>query len=181
MTSKKTHVRVASKQIDYYGRKAVITATACLHQIGEQAPYFSVTAEIKIPVRRDVEACGCLHDEIKEHFPSWAAIVPMHLSSVVGTPLHAEANGWYWMAGALGGEGERYHGGNGTLAKSPDECLAVWADHVRVPVDQANLMREVIRLDDKPREMHGRILKCMLPRWHDEAKRAIAWLDDKPA
>jgi hypothetical protein len=51
---------------------------------------FSATAEIR-------RACGCLHDEIREHFPELAPLVRFHLFDDTG-PLHYIANTKYWAA-----------------------------------------------------------------------------------
>lgn len=55
---------------------------------------FSITADVYIPGRRDVEACGCLHDEIATVFPELAHLIKLHLSSTDG-PLHYVENTCY--------------------------------------------------------------------------------------
>ena len=57
-------------------------------------PDFAITADIRRPGRRDVEACGCLHDEIREYFPELAGLIPWHLTGAEG-PLHYVANTLY--------------------------------------------------------------------------------------
>lgn len=52
---------------------------------------FSVTGEIRVPGRRDCEACGCLHDEIRAAFPELAEAIEFHLVSADG-PMHYPAN-----------------------------------------------------------------------------------------
>jgi hypothetical protein len=55
---------------------------------------FAITAEVRIPGRRDAEACGCLHSEISEVFPELAPLIKWHLVST-GGPMHYLANTIY--------------------------------------------------------------------------------------
>lgn len=149
----------------------ILTATARLHHLsGNARPHFSVTGEERNPrIRRDngIVACGCLHDDIAKYFPKLRPIIAMHLSDDTGTPMHADANGWYLMAGALGGAMEQYHAGNSNRhmplmpheidqAKpyitteycypTADECLRFWAEHVRVGyADALNYKLDIMR------------------------------------
>jgi len=43
-----------------------------------------------------LEACGCLHDEIRQHFPELAHLIKWHLVSTDG-PLHYIANTLYHL------------------------------------------------------------------------------------
>lgn len=182
-----------------------IKVTAGLsHLQGNARPHFSVTAEIFRPGARDIEAGGCLHDEVIKYWPELAPIVALHLGDDTGAPMHAEANGWYWLAGALGGAGERYHGGNGSQADtSPAGCLQVFADHVRVPLAEAERIAEAVRAamdiplggvaperwDEYSADTHAvwcnreghatwrRLCAPMLERWHEQAAAGVALLD----
>jgi len=125
-------------------------ATAELHQLrGNAQPYFSVTGTVGNP--RNPIACGCLHADILRIWPELAPVVALRLADDTGAPMHAVDNGWYWMAGAMGGAGQTYHGGNnkghhGGQYRNPtkDECLAIWADHVRVDIRTALALRAQI-------------------------------------
>lgn len=120
-----------------------LVITGGLHSIrGNSAPYFSITATEYVNGRD--ESSGCLHELILSHRPEFADLVALHLSNIAGAPMHTEANGFYWLAGAVGGLGEQYHGGNGNPARSEAECLDVFARHIRVPIDQAQEMAESI-------------------------------------
>ena len=140
---------------DAYGPGAALTVICQVSHLrgGAQAPHFSVTGEIATTEsrrRRDIQAGGCLHDEAVRFWPECAPLVAMHSADALsGEPMHAEANGFYWLAGALGGLGERYHGGNAdsrySAPKSPDDCLRVFAKHVRLTLDEARSVAE--RLD----------------------------------
>lgn len=81
---------------------------------------FAITAEIRRPGRRDVEACGCLHDEIARYFPELAHLIPWHIVDE-GGPLHYVANTCYHAS-------NRDH--RGLLARDLDAArrCAVWPD-----------------------------------------------------
>lgn len=70
---------------------------------------FSITAEVTTPAskrRRDIEAGGCMHEEIARVFPELAPLIQWHLTSTDG-PVHYIANTVYHA-------GDRDH--NGLLA-----------------------------------------------------------------
>jgi len=173
-----------------YRLGSVIIVEAGLHQIGAQRPYFSVTGSIKEPRQREFSAAGVIHDDILAHWPELAPVVRLHLSDDVGTPMHAEANGWYMLAGYFGGAGEKYHAGNGmrhfgTEYRLPtaDECLASFAEHMRITVDEARVFAKDLR-DRTPDllRLGGRALMAtwieeQAPRWKAEADAAVAVLD----
>jgi hypothetical protein len=100
MTTKTLHLRTFTKALpesEGYGNGRKITATAVLHQHqGNSAPHFSITADIYHPRARDIDAGGCLHDEIARHFPALIKFLPLHLSDNTGRPMHAAANAKYW-------------------------------------------------------------------------------------
>ena len=48
---------------------------------------------------RDMTFGGCDHDTILRVAPELAPIVAAHLADQDGTPMHAEANGWYFYSG----------------------------------------------------------------------------------
>lgn len=78
-----------------------IIVSAKLYQLGgNQRPHFSVTAEMHNMRRRGdnrIESCGCLHDDVLEHFPALAPVVALHLADDNGVPMYAVANGAYWL------------------------------------------------------------------------------------
>lgn len=61
--------------------------------VGKQ--YFSITANA---YRRG----GCLHDEILELRPDLKPFVDLHSSDLDGVPMHAVANGFYWLCKIIG-------------------------------------------------------------------------------
>lgn len=144
-----------------------------VHKIGEQSPYFSLTATGK---DHESEFGGCCHDIILQHFPQFADLAAMHLSDIDGRPMHASANGWYWLAGFYNGAGERFHGGNSSPPKTSDECLQVWANHVRVSIEDArHLAKEFAGKWNWPdtRKAHDAWIEAQAPRWKAEAKACI--------
>ncbi|QMV30038.1 hypothetical protein [Providencia phage vB_PreS-Stilesk] len=58
---------------------------------------FAITGEIVNPRKRGdnaIECCGCIHDEIAEHFPELAHLIKWHLCSTE-SPVHYVANTCY--------------------------------------------------------------------------------------
>lgn len=76
-----------------------------LVKIGDQTPYFSVTADIwnsLAHARRwpdNPSSGGAAHDDVLRAFPDMADIVALHLSDIDGVPMHAVANGRYFYDG----------------------------------------------------------------------------------
>ena len=149
---------------------------------GNTAPYFSLTyTQHRKGFPNQCCAGGAGHDRILELFPQYADLATLHLSSIDGVPMHAEANGWYWLTGAMGNPfGERYHGGNseghygGSYRKPTEaECLDVFARHCRITTDEAATIRERVRWAAEPRATWGRIVDEMRPRWAAEAAATI--------
>ena len=90
---------------EYYedGQKHKIIVEADITSLGNQHPYFSITADIYYLAnnRHWVNySCGCLHDEISRLFPSLTKFIPWHLVSV-DEPLYYIQNSLYW-AGLCG-------------------------------------------------------------------------------
>lgn len=166
-----------------YGTKAHITVTAGLRKLaGNARPYFSVTADIRIPGRRDIEAGGCMHNEIRRYWPALEPVIALHLSDDTGTPMHADANGWYFLAGYYGGAGERYHGGNREAAGTPTEdCLKIFAEHVRAPLEVVRALAESWVNEahdwDATRAAYRAWLGEQATRWQAEADAARDLLD----
>ncbi len=139
-----------------------ITVKAGLHYIkGNSVPYFSITATI-YEGRRDVGG-GMMQDEIAQFFPELDEVLPLHLSDNNGIPMHCAANGLY-------------HLGFGEYSKLD---LEVAAHHFRISVDDARRLRESIMSGSgHDPDAYANALAEMLPRWKQEAERAIAKLDE---
>ena len=67
---------------------------------GNSHSYFSLTGERRRG--RSLECCGCMHEEIAEHFPDLVDLIPYHLIDSTATPLHYVANAVYWAELAAG-------------------------------------------------------------------------------
>lgn len=133
-----------------YDNGSILRAHAKAYKLnGNQHPHFSVTGEIG--TKRQLETgnwqCGgCIHEEIVKRWPTIAPIIALHLSNADdGEPMHAEANGYYWLAGVVGGLGEQYHGGNGSDGRSPEKCLSILADHLRISQDEAKQISDQVK------------------------------------
>ncbi len=143
--------------------------------------HFSVTAELRTGDRRyrdPVIARGCMHEDAGRLWPAVKPLIALHLSDAnTGEPMHAEANGWYWLAGALGGLGEQYHGGSGSDARTPEQCAAILADHLRIgPLSAHKLIREIEHVvisptpDNAPRKAFAAYVDAQRPRWQTDAE-----------
>lgn len=133
---------------------------------GNTAPYFTLTyTEHRQGFPNQENSGGAGHEEVLRQFPQFADLAAMHLSDIDGVPMHAESYGWYQLAGALGGFGEKYHAGNSKgsyplpasrldpakpyithEARLPtrEECLQSFARHCRIEVEEARaVMAEV--------------------------------------
>lgn len=153
-----------------YGPGARLTIWCEVSALGNndtQPPHFSVTGEVRIANKSDIQAGGCLHEEALRYWPECAHLFALHLSHATdGEPMHGEGNGWYNLAGFFQC-GERYHRGNSDIHiggqyrnPTPDECLRVFfSDHVRVSPDDACAIAERVRLAaiaaDTPCELCG--------------------------
>lgn len=188
------HKYQATKPYPDYGPRHLIRVTAGLHYVsGNSLPYFSVGADIYRPGGRDIEAGGCLHREVLSLWPDLAPIVALHLSDSNGVPMHAMANGWYQLAGYYGGADERYHGGNserqhwnadgsfnGYRLSTPDECLESFADHVRLPLEEARALAigwEYREDWASTKRWYVQWVETQRARWQTEADAARALLD----
>ena len=153
---------------------------------GNKLPYFSVTVEGYYKTangsrrtKRDFDFCGCSHDQVLATTPDLKPLVDLHLSDANGVPMHAEANGWYWLAGALGGLGEMYHGGQGLNGRAPEVCRQVLGKHLRVAAAEVDtLCREYESLAAREglkaaRGVWARFIEDQRPRWRAEADAAI--------
>jgi hypothetical protein len=152
---------------------------------GNRAPYFSLTYSAP-------HGGGAGHDAILKLFPCFADLAALHLSDIDGVPMYAEGNGWYNLAGALGGYGERYHVGNSKrnfpitpAADTPwkttewrlpteAECLGFFARHCRISIEEAAAIRDEVRAAGDARRRWAEIMETMRPRWKAEAEACIA-------
>lgn len=164
----------------------MVTAFGGLHMHrGNDMPYFSLTGEVREKSGGGWwSRSGCVHEDLVQAWPELKQLADLHLSGIDGAPMHAEANGYYWIAGAVGGVfgskvdggylGQKYHGGSGGYGRSPDECLAIVARHFRVSEADAIELVALVRLAHYAgRSTYGCMEKAGKARLHDwiEAQR----------
>jgi hypothetical protein len=162
-----------------------------LHYIrGNSAPYFSLTyTSHRKGFPNQCYSGGAGHDEIARYYGDrFADLAALHMSDIDGVPMHAEGNGWYWLAGALGLDwsaeraDHRAMSGTATLRESPPACLATFARHCRITLAEAETLRaecsaEYAHNPDgwaAARATMALRLDDMRPRWKAEADAAIA-------
>lgn len=155
-----------------------IKAVGGLHYIrGNPLPYFTLTI-----VSKDVH--GAMHDELLRHWPELKPLADLHMSDMNGVPMHAESNGWYWLAGTVKDAfGQQFHGGNSDPLRDAAECLRIFAKHVRIShQDAADLRERTLALakhygNKQARESFATWIEDQKPRWKLEADDCIASLD----
>lgn len=166
-----------------------------LHYIrGNSAPYFSLTYTAhRKGFPEQCFSSGARHDEIEQRFPGrFTQLARMHLSDIDGAPMHAEANAWYRLAGAVD-LGEKYHAGNrerhfykadgthdGYRFPSAAECEQGFADYVRLSLPEARgIVVAVIAMEAEKGRVGARTwfadwINAQRPRWKAEAEACIA-------
>jgi hypothetical protein len=179
-------VRTLPAGTDGYRVPLTFRVEGGLHYLrGNTAPYFTLTyTQHRRGFPNQCYAGGAGHERILELYPRFADLAALHLADIDGAPMHAEANGWYWLAGALGGAGETYHGADQSLvgAVSPAESLAIFARLCRITADEADTIRAECAAEythnpdgwKAARELFALRLNDMRPRWKAEAEAAIA-------
>ncbi len=175
-----------------YGRRTAYLVITAHTERG----YFSVTADAYSAAfgNRSPFVCGSLHKEAARFWPKIKPLIALHLcDATTGAPDHNACNAWYWLAGALGGAGEEYHGGNGNGGKTAPECLAIFADYLRITPAEAETIRAecAALIASKPytpeaigyakhcqiaRRHLDRYVDTLRPRWQAEAEAGIALL-----
>jgi hypothetical protein len=138
---------------------------------------FSVTADIREKDSRGRWANaggGACHDHILSLCPELKPFVDLHLCTWQGIPMHCAANAWYWLAGALGLSYVEYHGSSGSDAKTKEECLRIFKEHVRCTDDELPALlkcRSQAELQIAIEDLG------ILQRWRQEADAAIEQLE----
>lgn len=141
---------------------------------------FSVTAYIYEETHtggwRDIGG-GCCHEHILKLWPDLAPLVALHLADQDGTPMHAIANAFYWLAGcAPDGLGTQYHGGSGRDGKTPEDCRRIFMDHCRTTEDEtAELLTRGIRSQAALQYHLEEMGVCA--RWQRDAAEGIAMIE----
>ena len=158
-------------------RVAMVVKFGLHHLRGNATPYFAITADGTENGRESFG--GCCHDLILQHLPDLADVVALHLADSEGAPMHAEANGWYWLGGMIGGAGSKYHAGTGSSAKTPTQCAAVLAEHLRITEAEARRVAGRCNTVGKrdgwkiARQEFAGYVDAQRPRWKREADALI--------
>ena len=142
-------------------------ATAILHKIGDQKPYFSLTGRV---VENGCESVsGAIHDEILKAFPQLADIAALHLSDIDGVPMHSFENGKYWAGFTKWENGNTKNLSNlWRISEKSAERLqynALNDQAQEIEVDTGEIVLEETLL----KEFHDRQLR----RWKQEADNVI--------
>jgi hypothetical protein len=97
LTKKQTRT-YGPRAVQGYGPSAYITATVRYDdECGNGHNTFAITGEVTTPAsrrRHDIQAGGCMHDDIARAFPELAPLLKWHLCSS-DEPLHYLANTTY--------------------------------------------------------------------------------------
>jgi hypothetical protein len=147
--------------------KNYIEATAILHKIGNQKPYFSLTGRV---VEKGLESySGAIHDEILKAFPQLADIAALHLSDIDGKPMHSFENGKYWAGFTKWEDGNIKHLSQlWRISEKSAEKLSYDALNTQcqeIEVETGEIVLEETLL----KEFHDR----QIPRWKQEADAVI--------
>lgn len=162
---------LVSRKAVVEGRRALVAA-----KISTENGYFSVTGNAHYNFRRDLSPSigGCIHEILLKIWPkSLKNLIPLHLSDLNGVPMYAVENGFYWIAGACGGLGEKYHGANDGR-HTPDDCYLIAKNHFRAnDADISALMEEARKRGKAAVEEY---VSRQLPRWKMEAQKALDFI-----
>ena len=161
--------RVVDAKPYHEGRDRLISVEATLYHLADNArAYWSVTGEVYRPGARDIEAGGCIHDEVLAYWPELAPVVRLHLSDEDGTPMYAAENGLYWL---------------GATRWDPYNRERV-ASHFRITPEEADALRDRITvrwkedaagfwiMEHDP-QVYAAELARMAERWKAEAAAAL--------
>lgn len=154
-------------------RVAMVVKFGLHHIRGNEKPHFSVTVDGYENGRESFG--GCCHDMVLQHFPTLADIVALHLSDIDGAPMHAEANGIYWLGGIVNIPGIS----SSYMDKSASECIRIFAEHARVTEKDAVRLAGQIAITrkdsgkDAARAVFAEWINLQRPRWKAEADAVI--------
>ena len=85
-------IGICIRPITGYSKNAVLSVKLRFDDVCRNGrETFSITGEVRRPDRHDVEACGCLHEDIARVFPELEPLIKWHLTSTDG-PMHYIAN-----------------------------------------------------------------------------------------
>lgn len=147
--------------------KNYIEATAILHKIGNQKPYFSLTGRVVENGRESVS--GAIHDEILKAFPQLADIAALHLSDIDGKPMHSFENGKYWAGFTKYQDANSKHLSD-LWRISQDDAAGLLYDSLNAQSQDIEVETgEIVLEETLLKEFHDR----QIPRWKQEADAVI--------
>ena len=145
-----------------------------LTKIGNQLPYFSITAEERTSTGK-VTAFGCMHEEILAAHPEYADFVALHLSDINGVPMHAVENGWYWLVSSIPGAMQEKW-----FSEEQEQSVDFFCKHCRIGFGDsltiAMLVNNVYTFTESREAAKATwvgICESMKPRWKEEADAVI--------
>lgn len=167
------------------GRRLRVVVTGGLwYASGNRLPHFQAIYTTRYIGARDLDGFGPLGVDCPwlEHWPELLDLAQLVTSGadLDGAPMHAEANGWYWVCGAVGGLGERFHGGNGSVLKDRAACIGILAGHLRIDERAAEGIVAQCRsifIDQgtgRARAAFASYVETQRDRWKREADAVIA-------
>jgi hypothetical protein len=167
----------------------VVEISRGIKQPAHPEGYFSVTYELYNSKRafdlgstEAVSSCGSSDETILAAFPELEPLVALHMSDVeTGEPDHAEANGWYWYAGAYDLP-RRYGPRLEDIYKHQlDEAGLPDTDEGRRRLMYQRACR-LLRVGSIPdgldREAFAEFVNAQRERWAREAREANALIDE---
>jgi len=117
---------------------------------------WAITADIwrkgsNILSDRNIDRCGCCHEDILSKMPSLKIFVDLHLSNESGAPMYAIENGFYHMR---------------------NSSLEVFADYMRVDL----MISAKVKKEITSKESFSYWVDGLRAGWLEEANRAKALL-----
>lgn len=129
--------------------------------------YFSITAT-------GFRRFGCLHDEILQYRPDLKPLIDIHLSNLDGMPMHAEANGWYWLAKACGIK-QQYEPDQSEL-----DSFVIFGQHIRTLPKEAHEILKRVKTSENPRLTWQAEVQNLLLHWKTQAENALKLIQSLP-
>lgn len=178
--TKRQQLTFGPLSIEGYGDGGTITASVRFDdQCGNGHNTFSVTADIHTTAsrqRNDIEAGGCLHDEIAKSFPDLARFIKWHLVRT-DAPMGYSGNATYHAGdrdhhGLLAGETRQIHNGKTGLP-----CWKLTTLNAPTYIDAATCPTDVVEIryvpltrtgEGKTRNLHAARSAAVWPNATDE-------------
>ena len=154
---------IATKTYQEGGSEFKITMQATLDDDCKNITcHFSLTADImerKGKGRRWSDySGGCLHDEIKRHFPEFKPFIKLHLCNYLGQPSYPEANGQYFLN---------------------EQGIEKGAEYLRIDIEKAKQLYPYRDKDEREYFKYLLFKLGIVEQWKSEADEFIEFLEQK--